>query len=287
MAASQPLAPTLFLSHGTAALLQERSLVKDYWKHLGKEALDHGVKGIIIMGAHWNVNEPNRIHVAMNAKPDCMPLVGADPAIWNKFEANPDLTTGRRVIDMLRAEGIDAQADTKFNWMIDTLIPLVGLFGCKTPPVTIVSQNAYWDPFFHSRMGASLRPLRAEGYLLIGSGGGTHNLYRTEWKYSLGFRDVFAMEAPPDPETLEFRQALEDVMCRTGGGPELRRGMARLMMHPYFRDAHGTDEHYVSACFIAGATGEPEDRKTPAVLGAECWELRSQCESQFIIGAWP
>ncbi|KAJ0419696.1 Extradiol ring-cleavage dioxygenase, class III enzyme, subunit B [Aspergillus carlsbadensis] len=283
------LAPVLFLSHGTAALLQEDSRVRDYWKKLGLDALDHGVKGVIIMGAHWNTagNNPHRIHVAMNAKPGFMPLIAADPKIWRDFQPNPDLETGERVISMLQSAGIEAYPDKEFNWMIDTEIVIVGMFGCKTPPITIISQNAYWDPFFHSRLGQILRPLRKEGYLIIGSGGGTHNLYRTEWKYSLGWKDVFAMESPPDDETLEFRQSIEDVFCKNDAGPELRRGLARLMKHPYFRDAHGTDEHYVSACFVAGAVGDPEDRGTKGTLGAEVWELRSQCEQQYIIGEWP
>ncbi|KAL2783283.1 Extradiol ring-cleavage dioxygenase, class III enzyme, subunit B [Aspergillus keveii] len=283
------LAPVLFLSHGTAALLQEDSGVRDYWKKLGQDALDHGVKGVIIMGAHWNTagDDPLKVQIAMNPAPDFMPLVASDPKLSAGFKPNPDLETGQRVIDLLCNNGVHAEADTKFNWMIDTQIALVGMFGVKTPPITIISQNAYWDPFFHSRLGEILRPLRKEGYLIIGSGGGTHNLYRTEWKYSLGWKDVFAMESPPDDETLEFRQSIEDVFCKNGAGPELRRGLARLMKHPYFRDAHGTDEHYVSACFAAGAVGELEDRGTNAVLGAEVWELRSQCEQQYMIGQWP
>jgi aromatic ring-opening dioxygenase catalytic subunit (LigB family) len=219
----------------------------------------------------------------MNQEPTFMPLIAADPQIWAGFHPNPDLKTGQRVIDMFRDAGVDAVADTKFNWMIDTVIAIVGMFGCKTPPITIISQNSFWDPFFHGRLGQILRPLRREHYLIIGSGGGTHNLYRTEWKYSLGYKDVFAMESPPDKETLEFRQSIEDVFCKNNAGPELRRGLARLMKHPYFRDAHGTDEHYVSACFAAGAVGDPEDRGTKAVLGAEVWELVSVKPPQRVL----
>lgn len=43
------LAPVLFLSHGTTMLLGEDSRIRDYWRKLGKDALSHGVKGIIIM----------------------------------------------------------------------------------------------------------------------------------------------------------------------------------------------------------------------------------------------
>lgn len=177
---------------------------------------------------------------------------------------------------MLHAAGIEAAEEPKFEWMIDTFPILIGLFGDQCPPTTIISQNAYFDPYFHTRLGTVLRDLRKEGYLIIGSGGGTHNLYRAEWKYMLKYKDNFAMETPPDEDSIEFRQALEDVICKNGGGPELRRGIARLMKNPYFREAHGTDEHYISACFVAGAVGESEDRGTSARLGAEAWELVRQ-----------
>jgi aromatic ring-opening dioxygenase catalytic subunit (LigB family) len=240
----------------------------------------------------------------MKPQPGMMPLTNAHPDIWKNFKPNTDLKTGQRVIEMLNGAGIETEGDDQFDWMIDSEIALVGMFGDKCPPTVIISQNAYWDPWFHARIGTAIRSLRQEGYLIIGSGGGTHNLYRTEWHYVLKYRDVFAMESPPDPTNLEFRQALQDVICKTGGGPELKRGLCRLMKHPYFRDAHGTDEHYVSACFEAGAIGEVEDRGAKGVLGAEVWELvsllrtelhehrlikdeqRSQCESQFSIGSW-
>ncbi|EMC98759.1 hypothetical protein BAUCODRAFT_154495 [Baudoinia panamericana UAMH 10762] len=281
------LAPVHFISHGTASLIHEPSRVKDYWKKLGQDALDHGVKGVIIMGAHWNVTEPNRVRVGTNPNPNFMPLVAADSALWKDLKTNTDIETSRRVIRLLQDANIDAVEDPKFDWMIDTEIPLVGMFGTRPPPVVIISQNSYWDPWFHIDVGAAVRPLRKEGYLLIGSGGGTHNLYRTEWKYTIGWKDPFAMEQPPRQGALEFRQALEDGFCKNKGGPPLRRAMSRLMKHPYFREAHGTDEHYVSACFVAGACGEKEDEDEPCILGAEVWELRSQSESQYTLGRWP
>lgn len=202
-----------------------------------------------------------------------MPLANTDRKHWADWKPEPDLETSHRVIKMLNEAGIEAEEDSKFEWMIDTFPLLIGMFGDKCPPTTIISQNAYFDPFFHTRIGTALRSLRGERYLLIGSGGGTHNLYRAEWRFMLKYKDNFAMERPPDEDSIEFRQSLEDVICKTGGGPELRRGLARLMKNPYFREAHGTDEHYVSACFIAGAIGDPEDRGAEASLGAEAWEL--------------
>jgi len=44
------------------------------------------------------------------------------------------------------------------------------------------------------------------------------------------------------------------------------------MKHPQYRDAHGTDDHFMSACFFAGAAGDWEDdEEEGGKLGAETW----------------
>ncbi|KAI8671844.1 putative aromatic ring-opening dioxygenase family protein [Fusarium keratoplasticum] len=279
------LPPVHFLSHGTTMLLGEDSRVRDYWRKIGQDALNHGIKGVILMGAHWWVDD-NKIKIGMNPTPSVMPVSNVHPKHWRDYKPNPDLETGRRCVGMLRGAGFEVEEDPNRTWMIDVFPILVAMFPNGCPPVTVVSLNSHFDPFDHARMGTVLRPLREEGYLFIGSGGGVHNLYRTEWKYMNKYKDNFAMERPPDRENIEFRTALEDVIVKNGGGPKLRRGLARLMKHPYFRDAHGTDEHYIPALFIAGAIGEPEDEGAEGLLGAELWELRNQGETQFTIGKW-
>jgi aromatic ring-opening dioxygenase catalytic subunit (LigB family) len=191
------------------------------------------------------------------------------------YKPNVDLENAQQCIEMLKSAGFDAVPDPDFDWRIDTFPMLMRMFPDGCPPVTIISQNAFFEPYFHVEIGRVLRPLREEGYLFIGSGGGVHNLYRADWKYMYKYRDNFAQEHPPDATHLEFRQALEDVICKNGGGPDLKRGLVRLMKHPNYRDAHGTDDHYMPTCFVAGVVGEEDDRKDQAVLGAECWELVS------------
>ncbi|KAI8938468.1 hypothetical protein NX059_004360 [Plenodomus lindquistii] len=268
------LAPVLFLSHGTTMLLGEDSRIRDYWRKLGRDALKHHVKGIIIMGAHWNASGEG-VKVATNPSPTFMPLANTHPSHWSTWKPVPDLSTSQTIIDTLNSAGIPTEGEPNYEWQIDTFPVLIAMFGDKCPPTTIISQNGHFDPYFHTRLGSILRPLRKQGYLFIGSGGGTHNLYRAEWSYMFSHKDNFAMEHPPDEDSIEFRQSLEDVICKSKGGPKLRYGLARLMKNPYFREAHGTDEHYVSACFCAGLVGEKEDEGEKAVLGAEAWELVS------------
>ena len=110
---------------------------------------------------------------------------------------------------------------------------------------------------------------------MIGTGGAVHNLYRNKWEPMLRYRDNFAMETPPEAPCLEFRQAVEDAMTKNSG-PALRRAITRLMKHPDYREAHGTDEHFLPACFVAGAAGDVDDEGVSGEFKAEDWELVSK-----------
>jgi aromatic ring-opening dioxygenase catalytic subunit (LigB family) len=172
----------------------------------------------------------------------------------------------------LSAEGFKASGNDKFDWIHDTYLILIRMFPEKCPPTTIISMNARFDPHFHMKVGSVLRPLRKEGYLLIGTGGAVHNLYRNKWAPMVRYSDNFAQETPPEAWALEFRQSVEDVITKNSG-PDLRRAMTRLMKHPQYRDAHATDDHFMAAQFVAGAAGDEEDSGTYGELSAETWEL--------------
>ena len=254
-------------------MLGEECESATYWKKCGDEALAHGIKGVVMMGAHWDCLN-DEIQVATNPSPQKSPVAYVHPSKYVDYQLTPDVATGRRCVDMLKSAGFNCSANDKFDWIHDTYLILIRMFPEQCPPTTIVSLNARFDPHFHVKVGATLRPLREEGYLLIGSGGAVHNLYRNRWGPMLAYRDNFAMEKPPEDWALEFRQAVQDVMTKKSG-PELRRAVTRLMKHPQYRDAHATDDHFMSAMFVAGAAGGIEDRGVTGKFAAEDWELVS------------
>ncbi|THZ04496.1 LigB subunit of an aromatic-ring-opening dioxygenase LigAB [Aureobasidium pullulans] len=279
------LTPVHFFSHGSTMMLGEESTSADYWKKCGDDALAHGIKGVVMMGAHWDARG-DKIMVSANPKPEKSPVAYVHPSKYLHYELNPDLPTADRVLDLLLKAGFNAEKDEKFDWIHDTFLILIRMFPNGCPPTTIVSMNAYYDPHYHMKVGSSLRSLRKEGYLIVGTGGAVHNLYRNVWWPMVQHRDNFAQVAPPEKSLLEFRQAVEDVMTQNQG-PALRRAMTRLMKHYHYRDAHGTDDHFMAACFVAGAAGDWEDMEEQGgVLGAETWELQNMCNSQFTIGNW-
>ncbi|SMQ51374.1 unnamed protein product [Zymoseptoria tritici ST99CH_3D7] len=280
------LTPVHFFSHGSTMMLGEESTSATYWKGCGDAALANNIKGVIMMGAHWDSTGENSIEVATNPTPAKSPVAYVHPSKYVDYRLTPDLPTASRVIDLLNTAGFNAKGNSTFDWIHDTYLILIRMFPAGCPPTTIISMNARFDPHLHMRVGSAVRSLREEGYLLIGTGGAVHNLYRNRWGPMLKYRDSFAQETPPEGWALEFRQSVEDCF-RNCKGPALRRAVTRLMKHPMFRDAHATDDHFMAACFVAGAAGDWEDEKEmEGRLGAETWELTNMCNSQFTIGSW-
>lgn len=266
-------------------MLGEECESASYWKKCGDEALAHNIKGVIIMGAHWDSLGEDKIQVATNPSPNKSPVAYVHPSKYVDYQLNPDIPTAKRCISLLESAGIAAEGDPTFDWIHDTYLILIRMFPGGCPPTTIISMNARFDPHFHMRIGQALRPLRKENYLLIGSGGAVHNLYRNVWSPMLQYKDNFAQEKPPGDWALEFRQAVQDVLTKNSG-PQLRRAVTRLMKHPQYRDAHGTDDHFMSCMFVAGAAGDEEDRGVYGRMEAEDWELTNMCNSQYSFGSW-
>jgi aromatic ring-opening dioxygenase catalytic subunit (LigB family) len=210
-----------------------------------------------------------------------------NPALYVDWKPNPDLSTAERCMTMLAAEGFNVGPNPNFEWIHDTFMVLIKMFPdfTKCPPVTIISMNARYDPWYHVKVGAVLRLLRKEGYLFVGTGGAVHNLYRNSWANMLLYRESLGQEVPPESWALNFRQACEDVVTKNRG-PALRKAMIRLMQHPAYREAQATDDHWMPALFAAGAAGDWEDESEPNVLAAETWELVNMCNSQFTFGTW-
>lgn len=228
------------------------------------------------------------IEVATNPKPEKSPVAYVHPSKYVNYELNPDLPMGERCVQLLKDAGFNARPNAKFDWIHDTFLILIRMFPGGCPPTTLISMNARYDPHYHVRVGDALAPLRheREKTLIIGTGGSVHNLYRNSWGQLLRYQDNFAQENPPELCMLDFRQEFEDAMTKNSGFA-LRRAITMLMKLPNYRDAHGTDDHFIPACFVAGAAGRKEDEGVECVMGAEDWELQNMCNSQFTLGSWP
>ncbi|KAK8041324.1 hypothetical protein PG994_014331 [Apiospora phragmitis] len=312
----EPMAPVHLFSHGSTMMLGEESASADYWKKCGDEALAHGVEHVVMMVGralghlpprhpHLGAPEPGQVTRRLRA-PKQVPVLR--PASGPVYVPTLQST--------LAAAGIPSAPDATFDWIHDTYLVLIRMFPAGCPPTTILSMNQAYDPHFHMSVGAALRPLRAwnrHRTLFVGSGGAVHNLYRNVWGPMLRYRDNFAQPTPPEPWALDFRQEVVSAFCpgheeiiptdeavggrvirnKPGkhgkggaGGPLLRRKITSLMKHPKYRDAHGTDDHFMATMFVAGLCGGRGDEGMQGEMGAEDWELTNMCNSQFTLGSW-
>ena len=66
MATTKEAPPVLLFSHGTTMLTGEDSHIREYWLHHGNEALEYGIKGIVIMvrglGAAYSTIESDLVN---------------------------------------------------------------------------------------------------------------------------------------------------------------------------------------------------------------------------------
>lgn len=311
------MAPVHFFSHGSTMMLGEEHTSAKYWEKMGDLALANGLEHVVMMGAHWATTYEG-IYISAHPNPGKSPVAYVHPSKYENYKLNPDLAMVPVIQQHLAAAGIPSRPDPDFDWIHDTYLVLIRMFPRGCPPTTIVSAQHRYDPHFHMSVGAALRPLRdwdAHKTLFIGSGGAVHNLYRNVWGPMLRYRDNFAQPTPPAAWAMDFRQEVIDAfvagnsaettvddaaygaLLRSGkgtvgkgsrgvGGPRLRRKMTALMKHPMYREAHATDDHFLSCLWVAGLCGAKGDEDMRGELGAEDWELTNMCNSQFTLGSW-
>ncbi|PPJ57637.1 hypothetical protein CBER1_00247 [Cercospora berteroae] len=95
------LTPIYFFSHGSTMMLGEITSSADYWKQAGDDALANGIKGVIMMGAHWDATG-DRIEVSTNPSPGKSPVAYVHPSKYVNYKLEPDLPTGDRCMKMLK-----------------------------------------------------------------------------------------------------------------------------------------------------------------------------------------
>ena len=230
------------------------------------------------MGAHWEVGGAG-VEIASNdgaEKVVTQPVAWVDPAKYVHYKINASPSLAAKVQQLLTSSGIEAKLNPNHEWIHDCFLVLNWMFPNSSPPVTVISTNAYYDPYLHVAIGAAVRPLRYESILILGTGGAVHNLYRNKWPNAILYRDNFAQTVPPEEWAVAFRNEVVDAIT-FNTGPDLRKAAIRLMKHPLYRDAQATDDHFAPLLFCAGAAGDLADEGTTNSAPAEVWELEQMC----------
>ncbi|MCM2277427.1 MAG: dioxygenase [Oligoflexia bacterium] len=172
--------PSVFLSHGSPML----ALADDEFTH----ALRGFVGGfprpraIVALSAHW-LSQDGTVRVDAAAHPRVIHDFGGFPRELYELDypcpGDPELAA--RVAALLTEQGLQAQLEARGKLDHGVWIPLRLAYPEPTIPLVQVSVPFPVDPREVLKLGRALAPLRAEGVLILGSGGAVHNLERLVW----------------------------------------------------------------------------------------------------------
>lgn len=233
--------PTFYIGHGFPGLLDDGLWMSELFEwavSLPKP------KGVVIVSAHWE-QAPTMITAPAAGTPLVYDFGGFEERFYQLQYATPDATElGRRIAATMpddeplrqhRMRGLDHGA-----W-----VPLRAMYPLADVPALQVSMPTH-DPERLMDLGRRLRELRAEGYLVVGSGFMTHGrpsvqLLRADDGTAENWSSDFDLWAA---EMLDAGRvdALADFRRQAPGMPH----------------AHPTVEHFTPLFITLGAASSPD-----------------------------
>ncbi len=173
--------PVIFVGHGSPMNAIEDNNFTEGWQELGEKI--PRPKAILSISAHWQTRG-TRVNDLKNPK-QIYDFYGFPRDLYEViYDVDGDEDLANRVKDIL---GESVSVDN--SWGVDhgTWSVLSKIFPKADIPVVQVSLNYDMSPSEHFDLGSSLSVLRAEGYLIFGSGNIVHNLGNINWNQSGGF----------------------------------------------------------------------------------------------------
>jgi 4,5-DOPA dioxygenase extradiol len=237
--------PSLFISHGSPTLAIDTGPAVDFLSGLGQtlEKTYGKPKAILCASAHWETAAPA---VSTAERPQTVyDFYGFPEELYRlNYPAPGAPAIAEQAAALMRAAGFRCAVDPTQGLDHGAWMPLRFLWPKADIPVAQVAIQHPLGPAHHVALGKALMPLRAEGVLLIGSGGAVHNL-----------RDVMqgrmAGKSGTPAWAMQFDDWLEQ-QVHAGNGEQLIRYRSEA---PGGAVAHPRDEHLLPLHFAFGAGG--------------------------------
>lgn len=260
--------PAVFVSHGAPTLLIEGGPAVDFLSGLGGRL--GRPKAVLCVSAHWETDDAA---VSAAERPATIhDFYGFPPALYAMHYPAPGAPAlAARVQAMLAAAGLGCAVDPDRGLDHGAWVPMMALYPRADVPVAQLSVQPGRGPAHHLAVGRALAPLRAQGVLVLASGGAIHNLRALRWgagrpdAWAVGFADWLdrSVEAGAADDLVHYRERSPD----------------GAMAHP-------TDEHFLPLFVALGAGGGGPGRRlhasfTHANLGmhAYVWGLAADHEA--------
>lgn len=231
--------PSLFVGHGSPMIAIEDNEITRNLREIATYILEKydKPKAILMISAHWYTNGS---FVQSVEKPrQIFDMYGFPKELYeHKYEPKGDLDLTKRVMQLLEGE-----VEINNDWGIDhgAWTILTHMFPEADIPVVQLSVNRDLSESEIYELGAKLAPLRAEGYLLIGSGNIVHNLARIEWDNEIG-----------SSEADDFDELIKNNIL-AGNFEEI---VHNIHENENYRYAVPTKDHFQPLLYILGASKE-------------------------------
>jgi aromatic ring-opening dioxygenase catalytic subunit (LigB family) len=196
-------------------------------------------EAILIVSGHW---EEDRFTLGSAAAPSpIFDYYGFPEHTYRlRFDAPGAPHLARRARELLAAADLPTAEDPVRGWDHGVFVPLKLALPEANIPVVQMSLRKDLDPAAHYAAGRALKPLRAEGVLIVGSGMSWHNMR--------GFRPAFT------ERSRRFDAWLAAAMTDPKGREE---AISRWESAPHAREAHPREEH-LAPLFVAAGAGDGE-----------------------------
>jgi 4,5-DOPA dioxygenase extradiol len=235
-------AAALFVSHGAPTSAIESNAWSRSLEDFGRRRRP---SAIVVVSAHWEAGLP--VRVSSSERHETLhDFSGFPAALYElRYPAPGSPALAAEIVALLKADGIASRAEAGRPLDHGAWVPLRFLFPEADVPVVPVALPRPGDAALVLRIGSLLSDLRGRGVLLLGSGGGVHNLAR------VSFAD---RDAPPQPWAREFdRWLAERVESRDAAYLVRWRELA-----PHASLAHPSPEHLEPLFFPLGASRDDD-----------------------------
>lgn len=178
MSNTPEIMPVLFLSHGSPTLPFDNVPARDFMMRLGAKL--PRPTAILCISAHWEAAVPS---VTASAAPSTIhDFYGFPQALYElQYDVPGDPDLAQRIAKLIEAGGYNALLSSDRGLDHGAWNPLMLIYPQSGVPVLQLSLIHRGKTVDHIALGRLLAPLRAEGVLIIASGGAVHNLRAVEW----------------------------------------------------------------------------------------------------------
>lgn len=231
--------PSLFLSHGSPMMALEDSPTARFLDELGTSL--PRPRAVVVASAHFMARVPT---LTSNLAPETIHDFGGFPPPLYEIEypAPGAPALAQEIAGHLASAGFEAHVDECTGIDHGTWVPLRRMYAQADVPVVALSVNPAQSAAWHYTLGLALAPLRAQGVLVIGSGGYSHNLRELDWRNA---------DAPIYPWVEAFTEALSQKLLAGD-----LQGALDWEALPEARRNHPTTEHLYPLYVALGAGGE-------------------------------